>query len=65
MYVDMLYMNTYASIKRELLRANDVPQMTKALRIVIMKRSKLKNRYEKKKKSENLESCKKSEEFLQ
>ena len=55
--------NTHASIKRELLRANDVPHMTKALRKVIMKRSKLENRYEKRRKVKTLNFVKKQKNF--
>ena len=56
-------LNTHASIKRELLRANDVPHMTKALRKVIMKRSKLENRYEKRRKVKTLNFVKKQKNF--
>ena len=56
-------LNTHASIKRELLRANDVPHMTKALRKVIMKRSKLGNRYEKRRKVKTLNFVKKQKNF--
>ena len=38
-------LNTHAPIKRELLRANHVPYMTKVLRKAIMKRSELESKY--------------------
>ena len=56
-------LNTHAPIKRKLLRANHIPHMRKTLRKAIMKRSKLENKYERKKKSENLISCKKQKNF--
>ena len=47
-------LNIYAPIKKNLLRANHVPYMTKALRKAIMKRSELASKYVKNKTSENL-----------
>ena len=47
----------------EILRANRVPYMTKALRKAIMKRSKLESKYVKNKTSENLKSYKKQRNF--
>ena len=45
-------LNTHAPIKKQLLRANHVPYMTKALRKAIMKRSELENKYVKNKTNE-------------
>ena len=47
-------LNTHASIKRKLLRANHVPCMTKAFRKAIMKSSELESKYVKNKINENL-----------
>ena len=56
-------MNAHAPIKRKLIRANHVPDMTKALRKAIMKRSELENKYVKNKTNENLKSYKKQRNF--
>ena len=52
-------LNTHAPIKKQLLRANHVPYMTKALRKAIMKRSEFESKYVKNKINENLKSYKK------
>ena len=56
-------MNTYAPIKRKLLRAKHVPCMTKALRKAILKRSGLESKYVKNKTNENLKSYKMKRNF--
>ena len=56
-------LNTHAPVKTILLRANNVPYMTKALRKVIMKRSELENKYVKNKTKENFISYKKQRNF--
>ena len=56
-------LNIHAPIKKKLLRANQVPYMTKALRKAIMKRSELESKYVKNKTSENLKSYKKQKNF--
>ena len=50
-------------MKKKILRANDKPFMTKALRKAIMRRSALKNRYLKTKTDENLKEFKKQKNY--
>ena len=56
-------LNIRASIKKDLLRANHVPYITKAPRKAIMKRSELESKYMQNKTSENLKSYKKQRHF--
>ena len=56
-------LNTYAPIKRKLLRASHVPYRTKALRKAIMKRPELEKEICKKKTNEDLKSYKKQRNF--
>ena len=56
-------LNTHATMKRKLLRANHVPYMTMALRKAIIKRSELESKYSKNKTNENLKSYKKQRNF--
>ena len=51
--------DTFAPIKRKLVRANDAPFMTNALRKSIMNRSRLRNKYTKKSIVQNLQEYKK------
>ena len=53
----------HAPMKKKILRANDKPYMTKALRKAIMRRSTLKNKYLKKKSDENLKIFKKHKNY--
>ena len=56
-------LNTYAPIKRKLLRASHAPYRTKALRKAIMKRPELEKETCKKKTNEDLKSYKKQRNF--
>ena len=53
----------HAPMKKKVLRANDKPYMTKALRKAIMKRSTLKNKYLKDKSDESLKEFKKQKNY--
>ena len=53
----------HAPMKKKVLRANDKPYMTKALRKAIMRRSALKNKYLKNKSEESLKAFKKQKNF--
>ena len=50
--------------KKKVVRATDVPYMTKTLRKAIADRSRLENRYYKSKTGESLRAYKKTKEFL-
>ena len=52
-------LDTFAPIERKLVRANDAPFMTNALRKSIMSRSRLRNKYTKKPIVQNLQEYKK------
>ena len=56
-------LNKHAPLKTKYLRANDGPFMTKALRIAMMHRKKLCNRYIKSRTEENLKAFKKQRNF--
>ena len=56
-------MNAHAPIKKTLVRANEVPYMTKALRKAIANRSRLENQYFKNKSKESLSVYKKQNNF--
>ena len=53
----------HAPMKKKVLRANDKPYMTKALRKAIMRRSTLKSKYLKSKSDEDLRTFKKQKNF--
>ena len=56
-------LEVHAPMKKKVLRANDKPFMTKALRKAIMRRSALKNRYLKNKTDESLKEFKKQKNY--
>ena len=62
---DMLVskLDTYAPIKKRLIRANDAPYMNNALRKSIMTRSRLKNKYTKDPTVENSRKYKKQRNY--
>ena len=57
-------LNKHAPLKEKILRYNNDPFMTKELRKKIMKRSKLKNKYNKKRNYENWSLYKKTKKLL-
>ena len=57
-------LNAHAPIKRRLVRANEVPYMTKALRKAIANRSRLENQYFKNKSKESLRVYKKNKRIF-
>ena len=57
-------LNKHAPLKKKILRYNNDPFMTKELRKKIMKRSKLKNKYNKKRNYENWSLYKKTKKLL-
>ena len=56
-------LNAHASLKKKVVRANEVPYMTKALRKAIATRSRLENRYHKDKTGESLRNYRKQKNF--
>ena len=56
-------LNTHAPLKKRLVRANEVPYMTKTLRKAIANRSRLENQYYKNKSGESLRAYKKQKNF--
>ena len=54
----------HAPMKKKVLRANDKPYMTKALRKAIMRRSELKNKYLKNKYDESLKTSKTQKNYI-
>ena len=56
-------LNAHAPLKKKVVRANEVPYMTKALRKAIATRSRLENRYHKNKSGESLRAYKKQKNF--
>ena len=53
----------HAPLKKKLVRANEAPYITKALRKAIMRRSQLENKYRKQRTRENKTLCKKQKNF--
>ena len=56
-------LNRHAPLKKKLIRANEVPDMTKALRKAIMTRSRLDNQYHKNKSIDEYNAFKKQRNF--
>ena len=56
-------LNLHAPLKKKIIRANEVPYMTKALRKAIATRSRLENRYHREKSDDSLRSYKKQKNF--
>ena len=56
-------LNTHAPLKKKVVRANEFPYMTKALRKTIATRSRLENRYHKNKTGESLRDYRKQKNF--
>ena len=56
-------LNTHAPLKKKVVRANEVPYMTKTLRKAIATRSRLENRYHKDKTGESLRNYRKQKNF--
>ena len=56
-------LNAHAPLKKKVVRANEVPYMTKALRKAIVTRSRLENRYHKDKTGESLRNYRKQKNF--